>query len=140
MRERRSAGWGAAASLALLLCAGGAAAQATSKSVKTEAEFLAYDAEAQTVTVKVIKPGSGKEAKALEAGKSSVFKVKPEGSVLSRTAVAIQGVKAELADIPAGRTVNVYWRPDETDPGARFARKIDVILSDEELDARYGNE
>ena len=99
-----------------------------------------YDAEKQVVHVKVIKPGSGKEAKSLQAGQQAEFKVKPEGSVLSRTTVAIQGVKAELAEISAGRTVNVYWRPDETDPNARFARKIDVILSEDELDAKYGTE
>jgi hypothetical protein len=60
--------------------------------------------------------------------------------VLVRTTVAINGVKGELGDIPEGKTVNIYWRPDEKDPTILRARKIDVILSDEELDAKYGTE
>jgi len=148
MHPRRSPRSRAAAlGLSLALCgllAGAAHAQApgpeVSKSIKTEGEFVAYDATAQTVTVKITKPGTGKEAKSLQAGQNAEFKVKPEGSVLSRTTVAIQGVKAELGQLQAGKTVNVYWRPDEADPNARFARKIDVILSEQELDQRYGGE
>ena len=64
--------------------------------------------------------------------------MKPEGSVLTRTTVAINGVKGEIADIPEGKTVNVYWRPDEEDPTILRARKIDVVMSDEELDEKYG--
>jgi uncharacterized protein HemX len=129
--------------LAVALCLGlatNAGAQAKSKSIKTEAEFIAYDAEKQAVLVKVKKPGSGKAAKKLKRNKKAAFQVKPGGSVLTRTTVAIQGRKAELTDIPEGKTVNIYWRPDEKDESARFARKIDVILSDEELDKRYGVE
>ena len=129
--------------LAVALCLGistSAGAQAKGKSIKTEAEFIAYDADKQAVLVKVKKPGSGKEAKKLKRNKKAAFNVEPEGSVLTRTTVAIQGRKAELTDIPAGKTVNIYWRPDEKDEDARFARKIDVILSDEELDKRYGVE
>lgn len=126
--------------LAAAAIAEAAFAQTEGRSIRTEGEFLAYDAAARTVKVKVTKPGSGAEANDLKAGQEVLFKVKPEGSVLSRTTVAIQGVKAELSEIAAGRTVNVYWRPDESDPKARFARKIDVVLSDEELDKRYGTE
>jgi hypothetical protein len=129
--------------LGVALClslASSAAAQGKSKSIKTEAEFIAYDADKQAVLVKVKKPGSGKAAKKLKRNKNAAFKVEPEGSVLTRTTVAIQGRKAELTDIPQGKTVNIYWRPDEKDKDARFARKIDVILSDEELDKRYGVE
>lgn len=115
-------------------------AQGKAKSIQTEAEWINYDATAKTVTVKVKKPGQGKEAKALTKNKEATFAVKPEGSVLTRTTVAINGVKGELTDIPAGKTVNVYWRPDEKDPKILNARKIDVILSDEELDAKYGTE
>lgn len=127
--------------LALLLSAaiaGRASAQDMARSIKTEGEFVSYDAAAKTVTVKVTQRGAGAEAEDLPSGKPAVFKVEPEGSVLTRTSVAIQGVKASLGDIPAGRTVNMFWRPDESDPSVRFARKIDVILSDEELDERYG--
>ena len=61
----------------------------------------------------------------------------PEGSVLERTSVAINGVKGELTDIPADKRVNVYWLPDPENKDGYFARKIDVVLSDEELDKRY---
>jgi hypothetical protein len=76
----------------------------------------------------------------LTKNKEATFAVKPEGSVLTRTTVAINGVKGEITDIPKGKTVNIYWRPDETDPNVMRARKIDVILSDAELDEKYGSE
>ena len=66
------------------------------------------------------------------------FNVQPEGTVLSRTSVAINGKKGALTDIPTGKTVIVYWTPDAKDPTARFAKKIDVILSEQELDEKYG--
>lgn len=110
------------------------------KSVQTEAVWVAFDAEAKTVTAKVMKPGRGKEARVLKKNKPATWAVQPEGSVLVRTTVAINGVKGELSDIPAGKTVNIYWRPDENDPTILRARKVDVILSDEELDAKYGSE
>ena len=110
------------------------------KSVQTEAVWVEFDAEAKTVTAKVAKPGRGKDAKLLKKNKNATWAVKPEGSVLVRTTVAINGVKGELGDIPVGKTVNIYWRPDEKDPTILRARKIDVILSDEELDAKYGTE
>ena len=115
-----------------------AGAQAEGKSVQTEATWIEFDPEAKTVTVKVKKPGRGKDAKLLKRNKEAVFAVKPEGSVLTRTTVAVNGVKGEIADISEGETVNVYWRPDEKDPSILRARKIDVFLSDEELDAQYG--
>ena len=80
------------------------------------------------------------EALKLKKGKEASFNVIPEGSILKRTSVAINGKKGELKDIPEGKTVNIYWVPDPKDPSKRFARKIDVILSEEELDARYGDE
>jgi len=130
-----------AAALALVLSAVVVgSAQAAEKSVQTEGEWVKYDAEAKTVTVKVTKPGRGDAAKVLKKGKEAVFAVKPEGSVLTRTTVAINGGKGERGDIPEGKTVNVFWRPDETDPTILRARKIDVILSDAELDEMYGTE
>ena len=117
-----------------------ASAQAGGKSIQTEAEWIGYDPQAKTVTVKVTKPGRGADAKLLRRNQKAVFAVTPEGSVLTRTTVAINGVKGELADIPRGKTVNVYWRPDERDPSILRARKIDVILSEAELDAKYGGE
>ena len=135
---RNLAALGAAACVCLLAVALGSSAQAQpkSKSVQTEAEWLSFDAESSTVTVKVKKPGRGKAAKGLRRGKEATFKVKPEGSVMTRTTVAVNGRKGELADIPKGKTVNIYWIPDDKDQEARFARKIDVIFSEAELEAR----
>ena len=119
-----------------------ASAQAKGKSIQTEAQWVGYDASAATVTVKVRKPGKkvkNKEA-ALRKGKEATFNVKPEGSVLTRTSVKINGRRGELKDIPEGKTVNLYWIIDESQSTKRFARTIDLILSDEELDERYGVE
>ena len=112
-----------------------AAAQKKAKSTQTEATWVNFDAGAKTVTVKVRKPGRGKNAKRLKKGREATFKVKPEGSVLTRTTVAINGVKGELTDIPEGKQVNVYWVPEGDD--VLFARKIDVVLSEEELANRF---
>ena len=137
--------WGKRAlhALAMLLVAGlamsvslPAAAKGKSKSTQTEAEWIAFDAAAKTVTVKVIKPGKGPNRKMLKKKQEVIFNVIPEGSILKRTSVAINGVKGELGEIPSGKTVFVYWIPDPKDDGAYFARKVDVVLSDEELEAR----
>jgi hypothetical protein len=118
-----------------------AEAQGKGKSIQTEAEWVKFDAEAKTVTAKVKKPGRGADAKKLlKKNQEATFAVKPEGSVLTRTTVSINGKKGELTDISEGKSVNIYWRPDEDDPSIPRARKIDVILSDEELDALYGTE
>ena len=117
------------------------AAEEKAKSTQSEGKWVKYDAATQSVTVKITKEGKGaKPAKEVEVkkGREAVFKVNPTGSVLTRTSVAINGKKGEITDIPEGKTVNVYWIQDQTDKKARFARKIDVILSDEELDAKYG--
>ena len=87
--------------------------------------------------VKVDKPGTGPNKDQLKRNQEVSFRVVPEGSVLVRTSVAINGVKGELTDIPADKRVNVYWLPDPEHKDGFFARKIDVVLSDEELDKRY---
>jgi hypothetical protein len=115
-------------------------AHAKERSTQTEARWIAFDPEAKTVQVKVQKPGKGPNAKMMKSGAEVTFRVKPEGSILTRTSVSINGKKGELGDIPAGKQVNVYWAPDTEQEGAFFARKIDVVLSEEELDALYGAE
>ena len=124
---------------ALVVGAGAGAAQAKkSKSTKTEATFIAYDPEAKTLEVKVKKKGkkpANKKLK-LKTGKSATFKVKPEGSVLTRTSVTLDGKRADINEIRKGQFLFIYWVPDETDPDARFARKIDMVLSEAEMDAR----
>ncbi len=139
---KRLAGATAALGAACLLVssvAGPVAAQKKkSKSIQTEAQWVAYDADEARVTVKVKKAGRGNKDKGVRTGKKVEFNVRAAGSILVRTTVAINGRKGELVDIPAGKTVNVYWVPDEAKSTGRFARKIDMILSDAELDELYG--
>lgn len=126
--------WIAGLALGLAFATPAVAQSRKSKSTQTEAVWKAFDAETNTVTVKVKKPGRGKNAKLLKKNKEATFKVKPEGSVLTRTTVAINGVKGEITDIPAGKSVMVYWAPKGEE---YFARKIDVVLSEEELNSRF---
>ena len=121
----------------LWVAAAPAQAQNKSKSIRSEADWIRYDADAKTITVKIHKAGSGKAAKALKRGKEAVFKVKPEGSVLTRTTVKVNGRAGKLADIYPGKRVFIYWKPDENDRDVRLARSIDVTFSEEELDERY---
>jgi hypothetical protein len=140
VRAQGGIGFAAAVLVAGLMMAAPAleASAAEKKSTRNEAEWVKYDAAAKTVTLKVKKAGLGPGAAKLKVGQQAVFNVKPEGSVLTRTSVAINGKKGELTDIPVGKTVLVYWVPDEKDAKAFFARKIDVILSEAELDEKYG--
>jgi len=134
----------AAVAAALYLAVAGAALGADedkAKSTQSEGKLVKYDAATSMVTIKITKEGKGaKPAPGLEVkkGRDATFRIQPTGSVLARTSVAINGKKGEITDIPEGKTVLVYWVKDEKDPKGRFARKIDVILSDEELDAKYG--
>ena len=138
---RRNAFVLAVAAACLLVAAAASAADDKAKSTQSEGKWVKFDSAANTVTVKITKEGKGAKPPAelkVKKGREATFKVNPTGSVLSRTSIAINGKKGEITDIPEGKTVNVYWVPDEKDPKTRFARKIDVILSDEELDAKYG--
>jgi hypothetical protein len=101
----------AVALVATSLGGGEAMAQKKVKSIKTEAKFVSYDAATKTIVVQVMKAGQ-----------------KPSDAALK--------LKNGNKDIPDGKTINIYWVPDESKPDTRFARKIDMILSDEELEAR----
>ena len=140
MRANRVIGSVAAAVVAGLFAGAPApdAVAAEQKSTRNEAEWVKYDASAKTVTVKIKKAGLGPGAATLKVGQQVVFTVQPEGTVLTRTSVAVNGKKGALTDIPPGKTVLVYWIPDVKDAKAQFARKIDVILSEQELDEKYG--
>jgi hypothetical protein len=127
----------AVAALVASLGASVASAQGAEKTTQTEARWIAYDAATKTVKVKVDKPGKGPNKDKLKKNQELSLRVVPEGSVLKRTSVAINGVKGELTDIPADKKVNVYWLPDPENKDGFFARKIDVVLSEEELDKRY---
>jgi len=139
-RAKRVIGSVAAAVVAGLFAAATAsdALAAEQKSTRNEAEWITYDAAAKTVTLKIKKAGLGPGAASLKVGQQTVFNVQPEGTVLTRTSVAVNGKKGALTDIKPGKTVLIYWIPDAKDSKARFARKIDVILSEQELDERYG--
>lgn len=137
----------AAAHLAVALGFAGVAsaayAQGNQKSVQNEAEFVKYDEAASTVVVKILKKGKGNAALMKEFddkvknGKEATFNVIPTGSVLTRTSVSINGVKGEMKDLQPGKKVNIYWVEDSKKKGELFARKIDVTLSEEELNRRY---
>jgi hypothetical protein len=127
----------AVAAVVAALGASVANAQAAEKTTQTEARWISYDAATKTVKVKVDKPGKGPNKDKLKKNQELSLRVVPEGSVLKRTSVAINGVKGELTDIPADKKVNVYWLPDPENKEGFFARKIDVVLSEEELDKRY---
>jgi hypothetical protein len=140
VRARRVIGSVAAAFAAGLFAAAPApdVMAAEQKSTRNEAEWVKYDATAKTVTMKIKKAGLGPGAAKLKIGQQAVFNVQPEGTVLTRTSVAVNGKKGALTDIPPGKTVLVYWVPDAKDAKAYFARKIDVIMSEAELDEKYG--
>mgnify|MGYP004370105407 CR=1 FL=1 len=127
----------------LLLAASGvvvhtAEAQKKTKSTKTEAKFISYDAESKTMTVKVLKSGKRPENRklSLKKGKKATFKIKPEGSILMRTSITADGMRSSIDEIPDNKTLNIYWVPDEKDPDVRFARKIDMVYTDQELAER----
>jgi hypothetical protein len=138
IRAKRVLGGLTALAFAGLLAAAPGAIAKEQKSTRNEAEWVKYDPAAKTVTLKIKKMGLGDGAKTLKVGQEAVFNVQPEGTVLTRTSVAVNGKKGALTDIPPGKTVLVYWVPDAKDPNGRFARKIDVILSEQELDEKYG--
>jgi hypothetical protein len=133
----------AATAAAVIGLAGGAFAQGNQKSVSNEAQFVKYDEAASTVTVKILKKGKGNAAlmkqfdEQVKNGKDATFNVIPTGSVLSRTSVAVNGVKGEMKDLQPGKKVLIYWVEDPKKKGELFARKIDVVLSEEELNKRY---
>jgi hypothetical protein len=128
--------------LVALSLAAAPAIAAKAKSVQNEAEFVSFDEGTSTVVVKILKKGKGnkklmKAHKDVKKGAEITFNVIPTGSVLTRTSVAINGVKGEMTDLEAGKRILIYWTEDSKKAGELFARKIDVVLSEEELNERY---
>ena len=114
-----------------------------SKSVQNEAEFRELRRGEQHRRRQDHEEGQGNK-KLLKAhktdvkkGKEVTFNVIPTGSVLKRTSVAINGVKGEMTDLQPGKRILIYWIEDPNKEGELFARKIDVVLSEEELNKRY---
>lgn len=102
-------------------------AQRKSKTKQFTGRFEGFDPATNTITVK---KGRNEE----------VFNVKPEGSVLTRSTVKINGMGAKMTDLPAGAPVIVYWIPDEKDKTQKFARSIDAPNIPEDLLEEFGNE
>jgi hypothetical protein len=124
------------AAVGLLVCVAAPALGAKSKQTETEAEFVSFNEEAKTITVKVIKPGKGakppKELK-LRKGKEADFNVIAVGSVLKRTTVKMQdGTAGGFEDLEPGRKVRIFWIVDPKDDKARQARSISVFVPAEE--------
>ncbi|MCP5055092.1 MAG: hypothetical protein GY937_00020 [bacterium] len=119
---------------------------ARGKSVANEAEWVSFDPEAKTVTVKILMKSNGNEAlakkfkKTVRRGREVTINVIPDGPIRERTSVAINGRKAGLLDIDTGKRVVLYWIEDPNAAGELFARKIDVLLSFKELRRRYETE
>ena len=129
-----------ALALALFVTAvgAGAAEAAKVKQIQTEAKFLSYDDSEKTITVKVLKTGKKPKNKALKLkrGKKATFRVKPEGSVMTRTVVKSEGRPIKITEIPDKKTITIFWVPDEKVDDTRFAKSISLTLTDEEAEAR----
>jgi hypothetical protein len=111
---RRGAGFVAFAVAMLVALAVAAPIQAAeSKSERATGKFVSYDAAAKSMAVK-------------ESGKEQTYQVKPEGSVLTRTTLTMNGKVAQWEDLKPGMIVIVYWKPDAADAEKRLARKVDV--------------
>lgn len=99
--------------LVFALAAPGAHAADKVKTERSNGKLVSYDAAARTLVLK-------------EKGKDQSYAVKPDGSVLTKTTVTMNAKPAKFDDLKPGMIMIVYWKPDETDPSRRFARKIDV--------------
>ena len=103
---------------------GAAEAQKKAKPKRVQGQFVSFDAEASTIKIK-------------ERGKEKEYTVKPEGSILTRSSVKINGHGAKMTDLKEGMRLFLYWVPDEKDPKKRFARTIDVPNVPEELEEEF---
>jgi hypothetical protein len=114
------------AALALVLTAVGAgpAYAQKAKPKRVQGQFVSFDAATSTIKVK-------------ERGSEVVYTVKPEGSILTRTSVKINGLGAKVADLKPEMRIFLYWVPDEKDAKKRFARTIDVPNVPEDLQEEF---
>lgn len=104
-------------SIGLLACAlllvAAPAARAEVKTERANGKLVSADPAAKTIVVS-------------EKGKQQSYAVTPEGSVLTRTTVTLNGKAAPFTALEPGMPVIVYWKPDAADATKRYARKIDV--------------
>ena len=120
------------AALSFVCLVGGALAlpadaESKTKSKQARGTFMGFDAEKATVTVK-------------EGGRQIVYNVTPEGTVLTRTTVKINGSVSRVKDLPSGAPVIIYWRPDEENKEQRYARMIDEQRVPPELLEEFQNQ
>jgi len=111
-----------------------ARAQTRSKQIETEAKFVSFDSEQNSISALVVKPGRKvKGMSKLRKGDEAVFQVKPEGSVLTRTTVKLEsGTAGSFEDLEPGRRLRIFWIPGEGEIESRFARSISVFVPAEE--------
>jgi hypothetical protein len=107
---RRSAGLVAIVAVALVAAP---ARAAETKSERATGKLVSYDAATPAIVVK-------------EGGKDQTYHVKPEGSVLTRTTLTMNGKVAKFDELKPGMIAIVYWKPDPADAAKRVARKVDV--------------
>jgi hypothetical protein len=96
-----------------VLCAASLAHAGDAKTERSNGKLVAADAAAKTIVVS-------------EKGKELTYSVTPEGSVLTRTTVTLNGKASPFSALAPGMPVIVYWKPDTADATKRYARKIDV--------------
>jgi hypothetical protein len=94
------------------------------KPKRVQGQFISFDAASSTVKIK-------------ERGREVEYTVKPEGSILTRTSVKINGHGATVADLKPEMRLFLYWIPDEKDAKKKFARTIDVPNVPEELQEEF---
>ena len=94
------------------------------KPKRTQGQFVSFDPNTNTIVVK-------------EKGKDNTYTVKPEGSILTRTAVKVNGLGAKVSELKEGTRIILYWVPDEKDPKQRFARTIDAPNVPEDLEEEF---
>lgn len=95
-----------------------------SKAKRETGQFISFDATANTIKVK-------------QRGQEEEYTVKPEGSILTRTSVKINGHGAKVSDLKPEMRMIVYWIPDEKDPHKRFARTIDCPNVPKDLEDEF---
>jgi hypothetical protein len=82
--------------------------------LRAQGAFVAYDADAETVSVR--------ERKVI---RRYAVVAEDVGSQVA-TKVSIEGSRARLEDLEAGAAILVSWRPDPSDPKRRLAIALEV--------------
>jgi len=97
------------------------------KPKKSQGTYLGFDAASKTIKLR-------------EKGKELTYHVEPEGSVLTRTTVKINGQGAKLDELPTEARVIIYWGPLDGDKNGRCARSIDAPNIPDDLRDDFDNQ